>query len=82
MNILFISKACSKPWFVKNLNEIVDKSISIFGQESILWYISSTAGKVFSGGSTDLEMSIALKLLNQRQFGAIADYCAEGVDND
>lgn len=80
LNLLAVSKACSHPWLVKNMNPMVQSSMRIFGSGPILKIIARTAGKVFSAGSTSEEVLKTLQILEKQSFNAIIDFCGEGAE--
>lgn len=82
LNILLVSKMCSYGWFVKNCNDLLNKSIKFLGVNTTVFYVEIFGAKVFSAGDNETSLMNTLNFLRLQGQGAIIDYCAEGESSD
>ncbi|CAG9322212.1 unnamed protein product [Blepharisma stoltei] len=78
LNTLISSQFCAQPYLVNNINKFLSISNLLIGKHATCYYISKTAGKVFSAGETYEELRETLQRLSVQNMGGIIDYCAEG----
>ncbi|CAG9320973.1 unnamed protein product [Blepharisma stoltei] len=78
LNTLIASNFCARPYLVQNINHLLWLSNLLLGKHATCYYISQTAGKVFSAGETYQELKTVLQKLAAQKMGGIIDYCAEG----
>ena len=82
LNMLLVSKMCSYGWFVRNCNELLNKSIKLLGVETTVFYVEMFGAKVFSAGDTEDRLLDTINFLKLQGQGAIIDYCAEGESSE
>ena len=79
---LFVFKICSSNWLVQNCESILNRSISLFGESLVMFFVRPTFFAHFCAGEGEKSIQPRIDYLRSHGIGSILDYAAEADIED